>query len=76
MVSIVNSGTSKCQLVMSLVRALFHVAVRYNFDIRLRHVPGLDNTAADLLSRDEVGKFRALFAGQYESAPSLASRDF
>jgi hypothetical protein len=70
-VAIVNSGSSRCPKVMNLVRDLFHVAVYHNFDIRLIHVPGVDNTAADLLSRLEEDKFRFMFAGQYDQLMSI-----
>jgi hypothetical protein len=35
-VAIVNSGTSKCPLVMHLIRALYSIAVDHNFDVKLR----------------------------------------
>ena len=49
-VTIVNSGASRCPQVMRLVRALFDVCVFYDFDVRLRHEPGVENLAADRLS--------------------------
>ena len=67
-VRIVNSGSSKCLHVMHLVQSLFSVAVDYNFDVRLRHVPGVKNVAADLLSRGELEKFKTIYAGT--SAPA------
>ena len=60
-VSIVNSGTSKCEHIMTLVRALFDSAVLFNFDLKLVHIPGVDNVAADLLSRGKLDKFHSLF---------------
>jgi hypothetical protein len=75
-VNIVNSGTSKCQRVMQLVRSLFFLAVRYNFDIRLRHVPGVDNTAADLLSRNRLNEFLSTFGETYVKTPTPGSREF
>jgi hypothetical protein len=59
----VNNGTSKCVNVMSLVRKLFFVAAIFNFDIRLIHVAGVDNVAADLLSRLKVAEFLGEFPG-------------
>ena len=75
-VEIVNSGSSKCQLVMCLVRSLYYLAVRFNFDIKLRHVPGLDNKAADWLSRDAVSDFLEHYGDSYVRERSLVSRDF
>ena len=60
-VAIVNSGTSKCELIMTLVRLLFDVAVSNNFDLKLIHVPGVENVAADMLSRGRVKDYLALF---------------
>jgi hypothetical protein len=60
-VAIVNTGTSRCPIVMNLVRQLFNIAVHYDFDIRLKHVPGVNNVAADLLSRLEIEKFLLTF---------------
>ena len=69
-VAIVNSGTSKNRDIMCLVRILFFVCVRYNFDIRLVHVPGKENIAADRLSRlDEAAFFRE-FPTQYNRQPT------
>jgi hypothetical protein len=75
-VAIVNTGTSKCPLVMSLVRALFFIVVHFNFDIRLDHVPGVHNTVADLLSRGNFIRFRELFGAAYAGAPTMSSHDF
>jgi hypothetical protein len=69
-VAVVNSGSSRSESLMSLVRELYHVAVTYNFDIRLEHVPGINNTAADLLSRLQLGQFHAMFANEYDLDPS------
>jgi hypothetical protein len=74
-VSIVNSGASRCPLVMRLVRALFDVCVFHDFDVRLRHVPGVDNIAADRLSRLDYRSFGALFEGCYEDLPSVCVLD-
>jgi hypothetical protein len=75
-VSIVNSGDSKCPLVMTLVRSLFYIAVKFNFDIRLQHVAGVDNTAADLLSRGELSQFLSKFGASSAPTPTRPSRDF
>jgi hypothetical protein len=75
-VEIVNSGTSRCPLVMCLVRSLYFLAGRFNVDVKLRHVPGLDNKAADLLSRDAVQDFLAHYGACYVNEPTMASHDF
>ena len=75
-VSIVNSGSSKCGEIMALVRSLFFIAVKFNFDIRLRHVSGVLNIDADLLSRGRLDEFLKLRGGRCAAAPTTASRDF
>ena len=75
-VSIVNSGTSKCDQVMLLVRALVGTAVSCNFDLKLVHVPGVSNVAADLLSRGKIDQFHSLFTICRVDATSLPSQDF
>jgi hypothetical protein len=72
-VSIVNTGTSRCPLVMNLVRQLFDIAVFNDFDIRLKHIPGMHNIAADRLSRLDVKGFRLLFPDVCEQ-PSVCVR--
>ena len=42
---------------MDLIRNLFFIAARFSFDLRLVHVAGVDNVAADLLSRLRVAEF-------------------
>ena len=59
----VNQGTSKSPAVMTLIRQLFFIAARYNFDLRLTHVAGVLNVAADLLSSLRVVEFRKGFPG-------------
>jgi hypothetical protein len=57
-VSCVNSGSSKCPLIMKLICKLFHTAVKFNFDIRMFHVAGILNIAPDRLSRLNLKAFR------------------
>ena len=61
MVYCVNNGSSKCPHVMYLVRRLFYVAASCNFDVRMVHVAGVSNVAADLLSRLRLEEFRRVF---------------
>ena len=53
----VNKGYSKCKDMMVLIRALYDTAVTFNFDCRLIHVYGIDNSAADALSRCQMKRF-------------------
>ena len=54
---IVNSGTSKNQEIMKLVRAMFYITAQHNIDIKCCHLPGIENTSADALSRIQISKF-------------------
>ena len=60
-VACVNSGTSKCSAIMSLIRHLFYIAAASCFDIRMVHVSGDSNIAADLLSRMRLDEFHVKF---------------
>ena len=75
-VTIVNMETSKCPLKMTLVRSLFFIAVNINFDIRLKHVAGVENIVADLLSRGRLDAFLEQNSGHCAAAPTIASCNF
>ena len=59
-VSIINSGTSKDQAVMFLLRRMFLVAAQSSFTFRASHLPGKVNLLADALSRFRFQTFRQL----------------
>ena len=56
-VAIVNSGRSKMEAAMHLMRALFFFTAKYDITVVCNHIPGVDNRAADALSRDDVVSF-------------------
>lgn len=58
-VQIVNIGKAKNPEMMKLVRLLFFKCAHLNFDLKLKHIPGLSNTDADNLSRLRINKFLA-----------------
>lgn len=43
-----------------ILRTSVDIRLKYNIDLRVLHVPGLDNTVADLLSRDKLTELIAL----------------
>jgi hypothetical protein len=55
---------------------LYHIAVSFNFDVKLVHVPGVDNIAADLLSRGLLARFKNMFGESYLDTPTPTSRGF
>ncbi|XP_053105446.1 uncharacterized protein LOC128324664 isoform X1 [Hemicordylus capensis] len=59
-VQVINSGTSRSPRVMRLVRCFTLQCLRHNILFAARHVPGLDNSIADALSRMQEERFRTL----------------
>ena len=56
-VQIWDTGLSRSSQLMSLVRSLFFIAAKHN-TVMIRHIPGLDNSIADALSRLQLSQFR------------------
>lgn len=61
LVDIINKQTSKHPLIMILVRDVVLTALRHNILFRAFHIPGVDNTRADLISRLQILEFRKAF---------------
>ena len=59
-VSIMNSKCSKSPWIMDLVRAFTILTLEHNSSFTVRHIPGLDNSVADSLSRFQIDHFRHL----------------
>jgi len=55
---------------MHLMRALFFFTANYNITLSCSHIPGVDNGAADALSRDNVISFVQQVPGA-RSQPSI-----
>lgn len=70
LVDIINRQTSKHPLIMMLVRDLVLSALKHNILFRARHIPGINNTRADLISRLQVDQFKQIAPGMDE-APTL-----
>ena len=60
-VHIINSNTSKDANLMKLIRRLMVSSLTHNVQFSSEHIPGLDNTATDLLSRLQFSRFRTLY---------------
>ena len=61
-VQAIQKRSSRNPSSMHLLRHLSLTAARYQFDFRCEHIPGVENVAADLLSRyGDCPQFRALF---------------
>lgn len=55
-----NSGRSRDKRVMHLLRAMFLFTAKHSLFIVGEHIPGVQNTAADALSRDKLPLFLQL----------------
>ena len=66
-VAIVRSGSCKDSVAMQLLRNLFFFVAKFNVNIRIEHLPGAMNGAADALSRNKS----SLFFSQVQSAQLL-----
>ena len=53
-VAAVNSGYSKIQGILHLLRCLFFIQAHYGVHIRAVHVPGSRNMLADVISRNNL----------------------
>ena len=58
---IINKQTSKHPMIVNLVRDLVLTSLRHNILFRPYHIPGVDNTRADLISRLQIVDFRKAF---------------
>ena len=53
-VHILNTFTSKDQSILKILRVIVLQCMFHNILIRAKHIPGVNNTCSDLLSRDRV----------------------
>ena len=59
-VAIVNSGRSRMDRAMHLMRCLSFFLARWDMMFVCSHIPGTDNCAADALSRNSLSSFQSL----------------
>ena len=55
-VAIINKQSTKSDLLKQLLRQLFQLSVKYNFNLCAQHIPGSKNVIADFLSRPTLHK--------------------
>lgn len=58
-VDVVNSGYSKDAQLMHSLRSLFFITAHFQISLRAVHIPGVHNTAADAISRDNLILFHS-----------------
>ena len=59
-VDIWKTGTTKSADIMALVRMLYFCAAKYNINVIITHIAGVNNAIADALSHFQVTRFRQL----------------
>ena len=67
-VAVINTGSSKCEQVMHLMRSLFFFTANCNIFLMAKHIPEVDNVAADALSRGKLPSFFAQELGARKAA--------
>ena len=73
-VDIINKSSSKDPNKMILVRRLTLAAMKFNFLFRAKHIPGVHNITADLLSRFQFEKARRHAPWLQESATVIPEK--
>ena len=56
-VALINSGTSKCEMAMHLLRSAFIFLAMHDVTLWAVHIPGVENESADALSRNNHSLF-------------------
>ena len=74
-VCILNNKTSKSERVMSLPRRIVYWTLVSNILLKSKHLPSVDNSIADSLSRGQVKRFRQL-APMAEEFPTAIPIEF
>lgn len=69
-VHVINKTTSKDTRLMQLWRRLMILSLSHNIHFQAQHIPGVANTAADLLSRLQVPQFLIRFPNM-DKTPTL-----
>lgn len=69
--SVVASINSKSPRVMDLIRVITLQTLQYNFTFTATHIPGLDNSIADSLSRFQMDRFRTLVPSASPTASAI-----
>ena len=53
----INSGCCKDPTLMHLLRCLFFMAAHFSITVKAFHIPGVENIAADAISRNDLSRF-------------------
>ena len=69
-VSVINKQSAKDEKIMFLVRRLVLNCLKFNIVFQAKHIPGVTNTLADLLSRLKVEQFKDLTGNGMDPLPT------
>ena len=58
-VQVLTSLTSRDPAIMHLLRCLYYYLALHNIQLKAEHIPGVQNTIADSISRNVLQVFRA-----------------
>ena len=72
-VQVLSSGSSRDPTMARLLRCLFFFEAYYGFEHEAKHVRGVDNVAADALSRNRADLFLSLLPQAHRSPTQLPS---
>ena len=75
--SVVNlwrKGTSRQGALMDIIRKLFHSSASKEFTVEVIHIPGVDNSISDALSRFQFCRFRTL-APRADQYPTTVTQE-
>ena len=70
-VAILRSRTSKHSRVMHLLRSLYFFLAEWDIALRAEHIPGVQNTAADAISRNQLQVFRQVAPGAQDQPAGI-----
>lgn len=70
-----KKGSCRNKRVMALIRLILSLAARFNFILYIQHIPGVDNSIADALSRLQMSRFRQLAPNATEKPVQVPLRD-
>lgn len=60
LVSIINTQSSRSKRIMSLLRELVLMLMQFNITFKAKHIPGIDNSVSDAISRKQWERFHRL----------------
>ena len=68
-VAILNQNSSRDREVIHLVRCVAFITAKFQFLLSASHIPAVENTAADALSRNKLDIFHSIYP-QANSSPA------